>query len=62
MRVAVADVDVGGTGAVRLAREGAGELVVLDRREEEDLLTGLDVRADPDDELRIALEAFVHRA
>jgi hypothetical protein len=34
---------------------------MLDLGHEEDLLTGLDVGADPDDELRVALEAFVHR-
>ena len=33
---------------------------MLDRREEEDLLARLDVRAHPDDELGVALEAFVH--
>ena len=35
---------------------------MLDGREEEDLLARLDVGAHPDDELRVALEAFVHRA
>jgi hypothetical protein len=34
---------------------------VLDGRVEEDLLTRLDVDADADDELRVTLEAFVHR-
>jgi hypothetical protein len=33
---------------------------MLDRGEEEDLLSGLDVGAHPDDELGVALEAFVH--
>jgi hypothetical protein len=59
--VAVDDVDVGGAGAVRLPGQGARELVVLDRRKEEDLLARLDIRADRHDELRVALEAFVHR-
>ena len=53
--------DVGGTCFVGLACEGAGELLVLDLGEKEDLLAGLDVGADPDDELRVALETFVHR-
>ena len=62
MAVLVADVDVGGAGLVGLTCEGAGELSVLDLREEEDLLAGLDVGADPDDELGVALQAFVHPA
>src|SRR5690348_13442617 len=61
MRVVVEDVHVCSAGVIRLARERTHEMVVLDRREEEDLLTRLHVRSDADDELRVALEAFVHR-
>jgi len=61
VHVVVEDVHVGRAGPVGLAREGAREVVVLDRREEEDLLTGLDVRANADDELRVALETILHR-
>ena len=62
MTVLVADVDVRGARFVGLAREGAGQLGVLNLGKQKDLLAGLDVGADPDDELRVALEAFVHRA
>jgi hypothetical protein len=61
VRVVVEDVNVRGVGAVGLAREGSREIVMFDGREEEDLLARLDVRAHPDDELGVALEAFVHR-
>src|SRR5207302_5930284 len=61
VRVVVEDVDVGGACTVGLPCEGAREVVVLDRRVEEELLTRLDVRTDADDELRIAVEPFVHR-
>jgi hypothetical protein len=58
--VAVEDVHVRRAGAVRLAHNGPREVMVLDGREEKDLLAGLHVRADADDELRVTLEAFVH--
>ena len=60
VHVAVEHVHVGRAGAVGLARDGSREIVMLDGREEEDLLTRLDVRAHPDGELGVALEAFVH--
>ena len=47
------------TGAVGLARDGAGDLRVLDLADDDRLLARLDVRADPDDELRIATEPLV---
>ena len=62
MAVVVPDVHVGGACAVGLAGKGPCELVMLDGREEEDLLARLDIGAYSDYELRVALEAFVHRA
>ena len=59
--VGVDDVDVGRTGAIGLPRQSTRKVVVLYGGVEKDLLTRLDVRADADDELRVALEAFVHR-
>ena len=38
------------------------EVRMLDESTDDDLLARLHVRADPDGELGIALEAFVHRA
>jgi hypothetical protein len=62
MPVGVAHVHVRGAGAVGLASESPRKFVMPDVREEEDLLARLDIGAYPDDELRVGLEAFVHRA
>ena len=59
--VPVHDVDVGRARAIRLPRQCAYEVGVLDEAVDEDLLSGLHVRADADGKLRVALEAFVHR-
>ena len=59
--VFIDDVDVRRAGPIRLARQRANEIGVLDETADEDLLPGLDVGADPHGELRVALEAFVHR-
>jgi hypothetical protein len=60
--VRVVDVDVRRARPVRLPRQGADEIGMLDEPVDEHLLPGLHVRADADGELRVALEAFVHAA
>ncbi len=59
--VGVEDVDVGRADAVGLPRQSTREVVLFHGGVEKDLLARLDVRADADDEFRIALKAFVHR-
>ena len=59
--VAVVDVDVRSARLVRLADECTPQVRVLHHREDEDLLPRLHVGSDADGELRVPLEAFVHR-
>ena len=56
--VDVADVDVAGAGGVPGAGERAGERGVLDERGHEDRLAGLDVGADADDQVGVAVDAI----
>ena len=58
----VDDVDVRRTGPVRLPRQRAHEVGVLDESVDEDLLPVLHVRADADRELGVALEPVAVRA
>jgi hypothetical protein len=58
--VEVVNVDVRRAGAIRLASERARERRMLDEPLDEDLLPRLDVRADPNAQLRVALEPLVH--
>ena len=59
MLVGVADDDTTRTGPVGLANDGARGGRVLDLAEDDDLLAGLDVCPDADDELGVAPEALV---
>src|SRR5438132_14281793 len=56
MLVLVPDVDVGRPGAIRLPRQCADELSVLDEPVDEDLLARLHVCADANRELCVPLE------
>ena len=60
--VVVDDVDERRARPVRLPRQRAHEVSVLDEAVDEHLLPGLDVRADADGELRVALEPVVAHA
>jgi hypothetical protein len=57
--VAVHDLDVLRARLVRMARDGTREGRVLDETENDDVLAFLDVGADSDGELRVAVEAFL---
>jgi hypothetical protein len=57
--VLVQDIDVARAGLVRGQRQGAHERRVLDEAADLDVLPGLEVHADPDDQARIGLEAVV---
>ncbi len=59
VRVAVGEVDVPRSGAVCGARDGSGDVEVLDVGPDVDELARLHVGADADDELGVALEAAV---
>jgi len=56
--ILVADVDVARVGPVGGARESACQLGVLEQGVHEERLPGLDVRADPDDQVGIAVDAI----
>ena len=58
--VDVADVDVAGARGVRGLRDGTDERHVLDEGDDEDLLAGLHVGADPDDQVGIGIDALRH--
>ena len=59
--IPVANGDALRAGAVGLARDGADDRCVLDQAGDDDLLAGLDVRADPDGELRVAAQPLARR-
>jgi hypothetical protein len=54
--VRVADIDIGRAGAVRSPSDRARDVRVLDPRDHLDGLTGLDVRADLDDQLGVPID------
>jgi hypothetical protein len=54
--VRVADIDVRRAGAVRSPSDRARDVRVLDTRDHLDRLTGLDVRADLDDQLGVPVD------
>ena len=58
MLVDVADVDVAGACRVGGLGDGADERHVLDEGEDEDLLAGLHVGADPDDQVGVGIDAL----
>jgi len=59
MLVGVEDVDVAGSGEIRLVRDLAGERGMLDERVDSQGLAGLQIEADPDCEPRVAPESLV---
>src|SRR4051794_17971003 len=58
--VGVLDVDERRACPIRLPRERAHQLGVLDEPVDEHLLSGLDVRTDPNGQFRVALEPVAH--
>ena len=62
MEVGVEDDDVTRARSVGLARDGSRDLDVLDEAPDDDVLAGLDVRADPDGQLRVPPQTFARRS
>ena len=59
MVVLVQDVDVARAGLVRGARQGTREGRMFDEAADLDVLPGLQVQPDPDDQARVGVEALV---